>query len=257
MRRRPITLLAALAAAAVIAAPAAAGVPTTPIRHIVVLMQENHSFDNYFGTYPGVDGLPAGTCLPRSFVDATLGCARPSHVGGRAVQGLASDTTLFARQLHGGSMDGFVAAYRVGRGLGGLPNPLGYYDNRDIPYVWNLADRYVLFDRFFSSARGGSAWNHMFAISATPGNPTALCAAASAVDASSTVRPVSRTRALSGSACGGCGTSSKRREDTRIQPWARDERLIEQRQPHDRRVHGGRRGSKASGGTSKRSSVTA
>jgi phospholipase C len=172
VRRRPITLLA-LAAAAVMAAPASAGVPTTPIRHIVVLMQENHSFDNYFGTYPGVDGLPAGTCLPRSFVDAKLGCRRPSHVGGRAVQGLGSDTTLFARQLHGGSMDGFVAAYRVGRGLAGLPNPLGYYDNRDIPYLWNLADRNVLFDRFFSSARGGSAWNHMFAISATPGNPSA------------------------------------------------------------------------------------
>ena len=41
--------------------------PPTPIRHIVVLMQENHSFDNYFGTYPGADGIPAGICLPRSF----------------------------------------------------------------------------------------------------------------------------------------------------------------------------------------------
>ena len=70
-------------------------------------------------------------------------------------------------------MDGFVAAYRVGRGLGGLPNPMGYYDKRDLPFAWKLADQYVLFDRFFSSARGGSVWNHMFAISATPGNPDA------------------------------------------------------------------------------------
>ena len=171
--RRPAIALLALAAAAAVAAPASAGVPTTPIRHIVVLMQENHSFDNYFGTYPGADGLPAGTCLPTSFVDATVGCSRPSHVGGRAVQGLGSDTKLFARQLHGGRMDGFVAAYRVGRGLGGLPNPLGYYDDRDLPYAWNLADRYVLFDRFFASARGGSVWNHVFAISATPGNRSA------------------------------------------------------------------------------------
>jgi phospholipase C len=61
-------------------------------------------------------------------------------------------------------MDGFFAAYRVGRGLGG-PNPLGYYDARDLPYAWNLAGRYVLFDRFFSSAHGGSVWNHLFAIS--------------------------------------------------------------------------------------------
>ncbi|MDP9259250.1 MAG: alkaline phosphatase family protein [Actinomycetota bacterium] len=172
MRRRAIALLVLVAAAAG-AAPASASVPTTPIRHIVVLMQENHSFDNYFGTYPGVDGLPARTCLPKSFVNAKLGCFRPSHVGGRAVQGLGSDVTLFARQLHGGRMDGFVAAYRVGRGLGGLPNPMGYYDNRDLPYAWNLAARYVLFDRFFSSARGGSVWNHLFAISATPGNRSA------------------------------------------------------------------------------------
>ena len=172
MKRCAIVLLG-LVVATLLPAPAGARTPTTPIRHIVVLMQENHSFDNYFGTYPGADGLPAGTCLPKSFRNASLGCVRPSHMGGGAVLGLGSDPTLFARQFHGGRMDGFVAAYRVGRGLGGLPNPLGYYDERDLPFAWNLADRYVLFDRFFSSARGGSVWNHLFAITATPGNPRA------------------------------------------------------------------------------------
>jgi phospholipase C len=172
MRRRVIALLA-LAAAATVPAEAAARTPTTPIRHLVVLMQENHSFDNYFGTYPGADGIPAGACLPKSFQNPALGCSVPAHVGGHAVSGLGNDPALFARQYRGGKMDGFVAAYRVGRGLGGLPNPTGYYDARDIPLAWNLADRFVLFDRFFSSARGGSAWNHMFAISARPGNPVA------------------------------------------------------------------------------------
>jgi phospholipase C len=172
MRRCAIALLA-LATAAAVPAAAAARTPTTPIRHLVVLMQENHSFDNYFGTYPGADGPPAGTCLPRSFQDASLGCSGPVHVGGHAVSGLGSDPKLFARQFRAGRMDGFVAAYRVGRGLGGLPNPLGYYDDRDLPFAWNLADRFVLFDRFFSSARGGSLWNHLFAISATPGNRAA------------------------------------------------------------------------------------
>ena len=160
-----------------VGAPAAAAnatsEPTTPIRHIVVLMQENHTFDNYFGTYPGADGPSARVCLPKSFQNAALGCTSPAHVGGRAVLGLGNDPALFARQFRAGRMDGFVAAYRFGRGLGGLPNPLGYYDDRDLPYAWNLADQYVLFDRFFSSARGGSVWNHLFAISATPGNPLA------------------------------------------------------------------------------------
>jgi phospholipase C len=171
--RRALVLLALAAAAAVPAQATAQTAPTTPIRHLVVLMQENHTFDNYFGTYPGADGPPAGTCLPKSFQDPALGCSGPAHVGGRAVLGLGSDPTLFARQFRNGRMDGFVAAYRIGRGLGGLPNPLGYYDDRDLPFAWNLADRYVLFDRFFSSARGGSVWNHLFAISAQPGNSTA------------------------------------------------------------------------------------
>jgi phospholipase C len=169
VRRAAIVLLALAAAACAPAAGAGQTTPTTPIRHIVVLMQENHSFDNYFGTYPGAAGPPARACLPKSF-QAALGCTRPSHVGGRAVLGLGNDPALFSAQYHGGKMDGFVAAYRVGRGLGSLPNPMGYYDARDLPYAWNLADGYVLFDHFFSSAHGGSVWNHMFAISAGPGN---------------------------------------------------------------------------------------
>src|SRR5215471_13151373 len=43
----------------------------TPIQHIVVLMQENHTFDNYFGTYPGADGIKPGTCMPVNPQDKT------------------------------------------------------------------------------------------------------------------------------------------------------------------------------------------
>jgi phospholipase C len=42
----------------------AAGNPAIPIEHIIVIVQENHSFDNYFGTYPGANGIPVGTMLP-------------------------------------------------------------------------------------------------------------------------------------------------------------------------------------------------
>src|SRR6266702_7455032 len=45
------------------------------IKHIVVIMQENRSFDSYFGTYPGVDGIPAGVCLP----DPHGPCVKPFH----------------------------------------------------------------------------------------------------------------------------------------------------------------------------------
>src|ERR1700758_1750262 len=43
----------------------AAGNPAIPIEHIIVIVQENHSFDNYFGTFPGANGIPAGTMLPQ------------------------------------------------------------------------------------------------------------------------------------------------------------------------------------------------
>ena len=56
------TLLAMLTLAA--GRTFAAGNPAIPIEHIIVIVQENHSFDNYFGTYPGAHGIPAGTRLP-------------------------------------------------------------------------------------------------------------------------------------------------------------------------------------------------
>ena len=71
MRRRGIALgvLTALVAAAVVGAaaggtPAAQHQAATPIKHFITLMQENHTYDNYFGTYPRGDGSPAGTCVP-------------------------------------------------------------------------------------------------------------------------------------------------------------------------------------------------
>ena len=48
-----------------------------PIKHIVVIMQENRSFDNYFGTYPGANGIAKGTCVPLSPKNPTVGCVKP------------------------------------------------------------------------------------------------------------------------------------------------------------------------------------
>src|SRR4029079_19296913 len=45
---------------------------------------------------------------------------------------------------------------------------MGYYDRRDLPYHWALADNYVLYDHFFSSATSGSAMNHTFSVAGAP-----------------------------------------------------------------------------------------
>jgi phospholipase C len=170
------TLLRALAVTALASllgpAPAlAAGTSTTtPIKHLVVLMQENHTFDNYFGTYPGVDGIPGGVCMPVNPRDRSRGCIEPFHIGSNDVQpaDLDHSTSAYRLQYDGGRMDGFVSALSSRKQDGRLA--MGHYDERDLPYYWNLADRYVLFDRFFSSASAGSALNHLFWVAAAPGS---------------------------------------------------------------------------------------
>jgi phospholipase C len=148
----------------------AAQTPTsTPIKHFLFLMQENHSFDNYFGTYPGADGLPDGLCVPVRVDKPDGDCVKPYWIDGSQIGDLGHTQNVFRAQLNGGANDGFIEAFADE----GDPTKqaMGYYDDRDLPYYWNVADNYVLFDRFFTSAGGGSVWNHMYWVTGRPGNP--------------------------------------------------------------------------------------
>ncbi|MEU1688493.1 alkaline phosphatase family protein [Micromonospora sp. NPDC005707] len=152
--------------AAAHAAGAAAPSPTTPIDHFVFLMQENHTFDNYFGTRPGVDGIPPGTCMPVSRGRAEP-CVKPFHLGELGSLDLDHTAEAFRVQYNNGRMDGFVEGVSTQGKDGKLA--MAYYDDRDLPYYWNIADEYVLFDRFFSSSNSGSIRNHMFRVTGGPG----------------------------------------------------------------------------------------
>jgi len=168
-RRAGAALCAALVAMLGTMTPAMAagqGRPATPIEHFFFLMQENHTFDNYFGTRPGVDGIPPGTCMPVKR-DRTTPCVRPFHLGELGSLDLDHTAQAFATQYHDGKMDGFVEGVSTQGKDGRLA--MAYYDDRDLPYYWNLADEYVLFDRLFSSANSGSIRNHMFRVTGGPG----------------------------------------------------------------------------------------
>jgi phospholipase C len=159
--RRALAL--AVAAACALGVPAAAEArPATPIEHFVVLMQENHSFDNYFGTYPGADGIPKGTCMPVGR-DARS-CVRPFRLGGRPVPNLSHGRGTQRLQYAGGRMDGFVRAASADRQVVER-SVMGYYDDRDLPLYWNLADEYVLFDRFFAAPAATSVGSHLIWVS--------------------------------------------------------------------------------------------
>jgi phospholipase C len=171
MRARARRALAALAVAVLLlpagaSARAAEPPPRTPIRHLVMLMQENHSFDNYFGTYPGADGVPTGTCMPVRPGNPRKGCVEPHHLAAGPPRDHSHDHKTALRQLNGGRMDGFVWALEVRRQDG--PVAMGYYDRRDLPFHWAVADQYVLFDRFFSSSLQGGDANHVFWVAGRP-----------------------------------------------------------------------------------------
>jgi phospholipase C len=138
----------------------------TPIKHLIVLMQENHTFDNYFGTYPGADGIPSGTKILVDPQNPETGYVEPWYIGNSTITDLSHSSTTFSEQFNNGKMDGFVSALNKRNQDGRVA--MGYYDDRDIPYYWNLADHYVLFDRFFSSAKDGSFANHMYWVAGVP-----------------------------------------------------------------------------------------
>jgi phospholipase C len=149
------------------ASPVAAPTPTTPIQHVVVLMQENHTFDNYFGTYPGADGIPAGVCMPRDPANPSAGCVTSYHLPSHRTIDLSHGTDVAGIALNGGKLDGFVYAQNK-RNLPG-ETAMGYYDGSDLPFYWNLASSSVLADRFFSSDAGGSKENHLYWVAAQSG----------------------------------------------------------------------------------------
>ena len=129
-----------------------------PIKHIVIIMQENHTFDNYFGTYPGANGIPKNVCMP-------LG---PKHPSDSCIKPFRSTNLSPADMPHGyqpsniahdnGKMDGFMLAENQNN------NTMSYYDNKTIPYYWDLAKHYVLADNFYSSVLSYSLPNHWYAI---------------------------------------------------------------------------------------------
>ena len=161
--------LLALAVPASASASAGAGAvhqAVTPIKHFVFLMQGGRSFDNYFGTYPGADGLSAGTCQLRVTGKPADGCVKPFLLSGGHLPSLGANNTILANQYNGGKMDGFVAAYQR-QGRDGA-NAMGHYDGRTLALYWKVASDYVLFDHFFSSNQYGIRNNRSYWVSAVP-----------------------------------------------------------------------------------------
>ncbi len=151
--------------------------PVTPelgkIRHIIVIMQENRSFDTYFGTYPGADGIPAGACVPDR---ATNQCVKPyvnhADVNGGGPHG----QTNASADINGGKMDGFIGQYLSAKkgcanptdpacANSASPDVMGYHTQSDIPNYWSYAQNFVLQDHMFEPNASWSLPEHLFQVS--------------------------------------------------------------------------------------------
>ena len=154
------------------------------IKHVIVVMQENRSFDNYFGTFPGADGIPMGdgrptVCIP----DPHAGhCVRPFHDSHLIDLGGPHTTWAAGTDIHGGRMDGFVQALRAGGQrlcvrdphaprCGGssqrtrVPDVVGYHTAAEIPNYWAYARHFVLEDHLFEGVRSWSLPSHLDMVS--------------------------------------------------------------------------------------------
>src|SRR5579862_4685334 len=174
-------------AAATSAAPVSeAGIQK--IKHVVIIMQENRSFDSFFGTYPGADGIPAKNgqftvCVPDP---RTGGCDKPSHDPSLVNGGASHSLAAAQMDIDGGKMDGFVKVAETlsGRGCGAtnpptkacltssVPDVMGYHDAREIPNYWTYAGDFTLNDHMFEPVDSWSLPSHLYLVS----NWSANCA---------------------------------------------------------------------------------
>jgi len=153
------------------------------IKHVVVIMQENRSFDTYFGTYPGADGIPMRNGVPTVCVPdpQTATCVRPFHDAKDQNFGGPHYADSALADLDGGKFDGFIAqsikgvafecrqsSHNPACGATGAAaqEVMGWHDPREIPNYWTYAKDFVLQDHMFEPNSGWSLPAHLFEVSA-------------------------------------------------------------------------------------------
>jgi phospholipase C len=169
----------------VLAAPTACG-PLSSIEHVVIFINENRSFDSYFGTYRGVRGFHDRNVLklndgsektifaqpfPGAAGEPYGGHLLPFHFdttkGGECVNDITHEWAALHQCWDGGALDKFLSVHLEANGLRDGPNTMGYYTREDLPFFHALADNFTLCDRYFCSVLGPTDPNRLFSMSAS------------------------------------------------------------------------------------------
>jgi phospholipase C len=159
------------------------------IKHVVILMQENRSFDHYFGALPGVRGFSDRTALTLSTgrsvfhqpvqTAAPAGTSQYSNPDGYLLPFHMDTTTTNAQAMpstshrwstqhsawNNGAMDNWLPAHIAADGQNG-PYTMGYFTREDIPFHWALAENFTICDNYHCSVMGDTWPNRMYHMSA-------------------------------------------------------------------------------------------
>ncbi|MEP7022533.1 MAG: alkaline phosphatase family protein [Actinomycetota bacterium] len=187
--RHAVVLLAAAAVlASALAACASTGGPAVPeklvvggptghylvppgihqIKHVIIVTQQNRSFDSYFGTFPGAGGIPMKNGVPTVCVpDTAGGCQRPYHDTADTNGGGPTAVRNADADVDGGKMDGFVRQRAQASStchnttdpacvFGTTADVMGYHTAAEIPNYWTYAKDFVLDDHMFEPV---TAWS--------------------------------------------------------------------------------------------------
>lgn len=165
--------------AVLVASPASAGL--SKIKHVIVIMQENRSFDHYFGMYPGADGIPVdANGDPTVCVNdpETQQCVYPWHDPADISNAGPHGARSAENDINDGQMDGFLSEYyaalrncqsKPNAPDCGVPKPvpdvMSYKTRADLPEYYAYADNYVLMDHMFGTGRTWSLPEHLFMVS--------------------------------------------------------------------------------------------
>jgi phospholipase C len=163
-----------------LASPASDLAHLREIEHVMIVIQENRSFDHYFGTLSGVRGfddpdaprLPTGR--PVFYQPDALnpdGYELPFHLdmtktSAAAIHDLSHAWTAQHSAWNDGKMDNWLPAHRAADGTYG-PLTMGYHTRADLPFHYALADAFTICDAYHCSVLGPSWPNHLYAVSGT------------------------------------------------------------------------------------------
>ena len=147
------------------------------IKHVIVVMQENRSFDSYFGTFPGADGIPmkggrSVACVP----NPKGGCQRSYHDTADVNGGGPHQHANALADIDGGKMDGFIRERDAAQktctsptdpacSLGKTPDVMGYHTGAEIPNYWAYAKDFTLDDHMYEPVTSWSLEDHLYLVS--------------------------------------------------------------------------------------------